>query len=320
MIKLKHTLAMLLLIVFASMCWAAETKNNHPVYAEEENLKKMEFGFLYGPAMPLFDFRNSISDSYSSHWYGVSYVTYTYVEYDLTASFSSSIVGESESGTGFGGFFNYFFHKNFGFQFMLERSSHDVLVKATHSVSMSLDGESLSEKPPFDDTTGSLPVMPISFNMIVRFNGGKNISGYASGGLTYYKADIEAKSKVGDGFPYIYYRDKYDLDFLLYDSVLVPVSIDDSISGAGGNVGGGIVFTIQKNLGIVGDFRYYIGPEKDAYWMLRPGDYTFTINSGYYCIYDQSDIDDFLEEYGRNLRVGVSPSFFRLAFGLKFSF
>ena len=325
MMRFKYILTMLLLIVFASMCLADETKKKPSVIVEEDEFKKVEVGFFFGPAYPQFDFRNSISDSYSSHWYDVSYVTYTFVEYDFDASFSSSIAGKSERGIGFGGFFNYFFHKNFGFQFMLERSSHDVPIYASHSVSMpnvlySYGGESLTAYPPINDTTGNLPVMPISFNVIARFNGGKNISGYASGGLTYYKADIEAKSNVGDGFPYLLYMYDVDLDFLLYDSVLVPVSIDESIGGPGGNVGGGIVFTIRKNLGIVADVRYYLGPTKDVDWTLSPGDYTLSINDDYYLAYDQSDINDFLEEHGENLRVGVSTSFFRLAFGLKFSF
>ena len=320
MMRFKYILTMLLLIVFASMCLADETKKKPSAIVEEDEFKKVEVGFFFGPAFPQFDFRNSIADSYNRYWYDVSYITYTYVEYYIDANFSSSIAGESERGIGFGGFFNYFFHKNFGFQFMLERSSHDVPVQASHSVGMSLDGESLSENPPINDTTGSLPVMPISFNVIARFDGEKNISGYASGGLTYYKADIEANSNVGDGFPYLWYMYDVDLDFLLYDSVLVPVSIDESIGGPGGNVGGGIVFTIQKNLGIVADFRYYLGPTKDIDWTLSPGDYTLSINDDYYLAYDQSDINDFLEGYGNNLRVGVNTSFFRLAFGLKFSF
>ncbi|NVM56447.1 MAG: hypothetical protein HWN66_22305, partial [Candidatus Helarchaeota archaeon] len=321
MIKLKNTLVMLLMAVFFATSSAAEAKNNHPVGAKGKNLKKIEFGFFFGPAMPRFDLKNSIADGYHGYWYNDSYVTSTYIAYYITAFSLSSTCGYPERSIGIGGFINYFFRKNFGFQFMLEKLSYDFLVKTSHNITMIIDGDSHSANPLIKDTMGSLPVMPISFNVIAQSDSGKKISVYTSGGLTYYKADIAAQSKVGDGFPYIYYWDEYDLDVLLYDSVVVPVDINDSISGAGVNGGGGIVFTIGKNLGFVADFRYYLAPKKDAYWMLRPkpGEYPYSYNSEYYLEYDQSHVDAFLEKYAKDLRVGVSPSFYRLAFGLKFS-
>ena len=328
MIRFKYILSIFLLIVFASMCLADETKKKQPVVAEEDDFKKIEVGFLFGSGIPQFDFKNSISDSYSMYWYDES--AYWYTEYDITGSFSSAIIGDSEKGFGVGGFFNYFFHKNFGFQFMLERSTHNVTIEASHSVDMSLFAYwgytyYFNAEPSINDTTGNLTVIPISFNVIGRFDGGKYISGYASGGLTYYKADVEAESKAGYGLKYYWYEYDSDLWFLLYDSVLVPINIDDSISGAGGNVGGGVVFKIQDKVGIVADFRYYIGTKKAVSCTLEPGNYTLSINDKYdlppYSLrLKQTDIDTFLEEYGELVKVEVNSSFFRVAFGLQFRF
>jgi len=329
---------MLLLIVFTSMCLADETKKKPPVVADKEDFKEIQVGFFFGPGYPQFDFENSGSDSYSAHWHDFSPLTRDWVRYDIFGSFSSSIAGESERGFGLGGFFNYFFRRNFGFQFMLERSSYDVPVGALHAVDMSMymvwgDKYFYSAEPSISGTVGSLTVMPISFNGIGRFEPVKNITGYASGGLTYFKAHVEAESRVGYGFPYIWYDNVLDLDFLLYDSVLVPVNIDDSISGVGVNVGGGGVYQIHEKVGIVADFRYYIGPNKDVYWALRPGDYTLLLIDSFLREFGevdwhgpvtmkltQTEIDTFLTEYGELFKVEVNPSFFRIAFGVQFTF
>ena len=324
MARVKYILTIFLLVVFTSMCLASEVKKKQQFFVEEEDFKQIEVAFLLIPCIPQFDFRNSVSDSYSEYWYDSYWYdsSYVYTDYFLTAGFSSSIAGESEMGYGFGGLFNCFFHRNFGFQFMLERSRNDVPVKASHGVDMSINywwgSVDYSEEPYIYDTTGSLTIIPISFNGIARFDGVKNISGYVSGGLTYYKVDIEAKSKLGYGFPFLVYD--YPLWYLRYDSFLVPISIDDSISGAGVNVGGGVVFKIQENVGIVGDFRYYLAPPKIVSWTLTSGEYTLSIYEEYSMRFTQVDIGSFLKEYGELIKVEVNPSFFRIAFGLQFRF
>ena len=338
MAKYKYILTILLLIVFTSICLASEKNKKPPVVAEDEEYKKVEVGVLFGAGIPQFDFRNSISDHYTKYWYcesewfwdwEISDWYYWYTEYNLTGSFSSSIVGESEVGFDFGGYFNYFFHKNFGFQFMAERSRHVVPIEASHNVDLSLYyywGESAyySAEPSIYASKGSLAVIPISFNAIARFDAAKNISGYASGGLTYYKADIEAESNAGYGFPFYWYADDSDLWYLWYDSALIPANIDYSLSGSGGNIGGGITFKIQEKVGIVADLRYYIAPKKDISWTTKAGVYVLSIweKYGWYDPYiniTQDDIDTFLQDYGE-LVVTVNPSFFRVAFGLQFRF
>lgn len=339
MIRFKYILVILLLIFFSSMSLAAETKKKPPVVpAKEDFIKKVEVGFLFGPRTPQFEFSNSTSGSYNAHWHDYSYLTGYWIGYDINGSFSSSIAGDSERSFGFGGFFNYFFRKNVGFQFMLERSRHDVPVGASHGVDTSLhmdwgDRYYYSAEPSIDATTGSLTVMPISFNGLVRYDATEDISGYASGGLTYFKTNIKAESRAGYGYPFVWYYTDYRLDLLLYDSVLVPVSIDDSISGAGINVGGGVVYQILKKVGIVADFRYYLGPKKDIYWAPTPGDYRLLVIDTFLREFGedawhgpvnirltQSDIDTFMEDYGELFRVEVNPSFFRFAFGIQYRF
>ena len=321
----KYILIIFLLIFFASICLAAETEKKQTVVAEEDEFKKVEIGFFFGPDIPQFKFRNTIRDSFSEYWYWES--AYGHTEYELTGNYYTSIRQYSKKSVGFGGFFNYFFHRDFGFQFMLERSSYNVYGFSHHGIYMSLDyywGESDEYSGgEYADTTGRLTVMPISFNGVVRFDGGENISGYASGGLTYYKSDIEAEFKLGYSFPYLWHEYDSDLYYLLHDIISVPVSIDDSVSGMGGNFGVGIVFTFWEKVGIAADFRYYHGAKKDVYWMLRPGDYTHLINDWHGPVtktLTQTDIDIFLEKHGELAKVEVNPSFFRLAFGLQFRF
>jgi len=337
MIKFRHNLVMLLLIVFTFMCLVAEAKSKQPVVAEKDEFKKVEVGFFCGLGTPQFDFKNSISDSYSHYWYDESrwywdeyyyYWYYWYTSYDVTGNYSSSIVGNSKrKGLGFGGFFNYFFHKNFGLQLMLESSNYDIPVEASHSVEVSSYSylpsginRYKSAEPSINDTTGSLAVMPISFNVITRFDIGDNIGGYVSGGLTYYKVDIKAESKGGYGLPYSYYSSSYDLWYLWYGSVLIPVNIDDSFSGTGGNVGGGFSFQIQKNFGIAADFRYYLAPKKDVSWIPKAGNYKEVLYELDTLSITQDDINTFLDENERSLQVEVDPSYYRFAFGLLFRF
>ena len=349
MVRLKYILIMLWVIVFSSMCLAAETENKPPVVPEEEKTKeKIEVGFLFGPGIPFgtsipqFSFRNSVSYSHEWYWYDYSYFDTEYfsISYAIRGRFSSSIAGDSERGIGFGGFFNYFFHRNFGYQFMLERSTHNVPVEASHGVDILLlypywsngveiywgDKIDYSAEPSIDDTRGNLIVIPISFNAIARFDPTENVSGYVSGGITYYKMNIEAESKAGFGLTYNWYDDEQDLNWLVYDSVLIPVSIDDAVSGFGGNVGGGVVFKIQENVGIVADFRYYLGPKKYISWTPKSGTYQLILNDEYdlppphTIALTQTYISSFLEQHGEFFKVEVNPSFFRLAFGLLIRF
>ncbi|TKJ31089.1 hypothetical protein CEE39_07530 [bacterium (candidate division B38) B3_B38] len=321
----KYIMIISLLIVFASVGLAVEMEKQQTVANEEDDFKKVEVGFFFGPNIPQLNFKNAIRDPLSAYWYWES--AYGYTEYDLNVSSISEMGEHSAKSVCFGGLFNYFFGKNFGFQFMLEKSSHNVPLWTSHGIWFRLDyywgerdeyrGNSQAE------TTGSWTVMPISLNGIVRFNNGKIISGYASGGLTYYKADIEAESKVGYRFQYLWYEHDSDLYYLLYDMVSIPMSIDDSVGEIGSNFGVGIVTTFWKKVGILADFRYYHAPKKDVYWTLKPGDYTLLANDWYGPItrtVTQTDIDIFLEEQREFFQVEVNPSFFRFAFGLQFRF
>ena len=321
----KYILIISLLISFTSICLAGQTENKQAVAAEKDKSKKIEVGFFFGAGLHNFDLSSHMGDYLNKYWYWES--AYGHTEYDLTASYSSSIWGHPKTSVGFGGFFNYFFHRDFGFQFMLERSHHNVDDNAGYHIYNELEyswGESdfYSAWDHNVDATVRLIVMPISFNGIFRINGGEYIGGYASGGLTYYKADIEAASIAGYSFSYLWHEYDSDLYYLLYDMVLIPVSIDDSFGGIGGNVGVGVFLSFWEKFGIVADFRYYHAPEKHVPWAAKAGDYTYLINDWYGPLtktVTQSDIDTLFARY-EGFAVEVNPSFFQFAFGLQFRF
>jgi len=322
----------MLLIVFTSLYLDANNQNNSSYLAENNNFKKFEFGFLSGYGLPQFDFKNSFSDSYSDYWYDVSYYTDYYTEYDINIAYSSSVSGKSEGKFTFGGFLNYFFSKNFGFQFMLESANYDIPVEASHSVDLSFyfywgENENYTANPNIENTKGSLSVMPISFNLITKFFIGDIVSGYASGGLTYYQVGFEAESRGGTGLIYYWYQNSSDLWFLDGDSVLIPIYIDDSYKGTGGNVGVGFAFQIHENFGIVADFRYYLAPKEKFTWIPMAGNYKKVLFEEYGWSFSsntlsisQEAINTFLEENERFLQMEVDPSYYRFSIGLKFGF
>lgn len=322
MFKIRSVFLVLFLIFFASIYLQANTQIERSHSLENDGFKKFEFGLFFGIGIPQFDFDNLFSDSETYYWYDSSYWNYT--EYNIDLSYSSNISGTSENKFGFGGFINYLFHKNIGVQFMLESSKFDVPVNASHSVdvfwSYSWGGsDSGSESPSIRQTKGSLSVMPVSLNIITKFYLGSKFSGHASGGLTYYQVDFEAESEAGAGVWYYKYASAYDLWFLFGDSVLLPVSIEGSHSGIGANIGGGLSFEIQKNFGILLDFRYYIAPKEEYIWEARSGSYDTVIYGDYLSI-TQDTIDDSMSQVEEFTTVEVDPSYYRFSLALHFRF
>lgn len=320
MTKLKCFWVLVFLFLFISICFASPDQITRP--GTRNDFKRIELGLMGGPGMPQFDFNNSFSESQTEYWYDSSWWYYT--EYDINLAYSSDVSGAAESKFGFGGFVNYLFVKNIGLQFMLESSKFDVPVDASHSVDVSWsyywgDSYSYSDSPSIKKNTGSLSVIPISFNIITKFHLGSNISGHVSGGLTYYQVDFKAESKGGCGVWYYKYKSSSDLWFLYGDSVLLPISIEDSYSGTGGNAGVGLSFQIHENLGILVDFRYYIAPKKEFTWETSAGNYD-TVIFGDTLSISRDMIDTAMGKIERDIKLEVDPSYYRFSFGLQFRF
>jgi len=330
--KIRNISLVLFLIAFNSIYLSAESQYTRGFKSEKNDFKRVEFGPLFGFGSSSFNFKNSYSDSYTSYWYDTSYWTNYYTEYDMTLAYSSSITGKAESNFAFGGFLNFFFIKNFGLQIMAEGTKFDIPLQSSHSVDLSFSDYSggnynYTANPSIEDTTGKLSIMPISFNLYTRFDIGKNIIGYASGGLTYYKVAIKGETRGGAGVIYQWYDSSYDLWFLEGDSVLIPLYIDDSYSGLGANIGGGLSFQIQKNLGIIADIRYYLAPKGEVAWIPEAGNYKKVLYDKYGWTFgsnslsiSQAGINDFLKENERYLQVKVDPSYFHISMGLIFRF
>jgi len=321
MFKIRNAFLVLSLILFVSIHLQANIQIEGSHSVKDYEFKKFEFGLFFGIGMPKFDFENSFTESETYHWYDSSY--WYYYDYNLNLAYSSNVSGVAESKFGFGGFINYLFHQNIGLQFMLESSKFDVPVEASHSVDVTYSGtwgsQYFSGSPTIQKNTGRLSVMPISFNIFTKFYFGSNISGHASGGLTYYQVEFEAESKGGVGVWYYTYVSSYDLWRLDADSVLLPVSIDDSYSGTGGNIGGGFSFEIQKNIEILIDFRYYFAPKKEFIWETKAGNYD-TVIFGDTLSISRSEIDSAIGEVERFITVEVDPSYYRFSLALKFMF
>lgn len=331
MVKIRKILFVLILIIFSSLYLGANTQDERWVESEENDFNKFEFGLLFGFGLPSFNFINSFSESRVAYWYDDTFWIYT--EYDLTLTYSSSIEGKAESNIAFGGFLNFFFIKNFGLQILVEGSKFNIPVQSSHSVDISASyywgtTDSWTANPSIDDTTGKLSIMPISFNLLARFDIGKNIIGFASGGLSYYKIVIQTETEGGVGVRYYYYNSSNGLWFYWADSVLIPLYLDESYSGIGGNIGGGLTFQIQENVGIVAEIRYYLAPKKEVKWRGRAGNYkkvffdkysSWNFASNTISI-SSTEIDEFIAEQGNALIVEVDPSYFRVSVGLIFRF
>ncbi len=136
---------------------------------------------------------------------------------------------------------------------------------------------------------------------------------YLSGGYTLFKNKFNAKSDMGIAIsnwrpvPPKYYMQQIDV-------AKVPITISDSWTGHGINIGAGIYYKKTEILAVTADIRYYYCPLKDMYWFWNTGTYagvdkswvTLNIDSETAAIYEDATTG-----------FTVNPSFFVISVGFK---
>jgi len=172
-----------------------------------------------------------------------------------------------------------------------------------------------------DDTTGSrnatyalsgeMSLMPISLNLIYKIPASAMFQPYLSAGLSYLTGSFKADSTAGYPFWYL------TPGFQNIDYLAVPIAIDESLSGLGGNIGGGVdVYfspTVAFNIGAI----YFLGKEFSFNWSPAPGTYRGELHTGNSWLFPQALATDFQAVF---TPVTIKTSFFKLLAGFKIGF
>jgi hypothetical protein len=158
------------------------------------------------------------------------------------------------------------------------------------------------------DTSGSLSVLPLSFDLVYRFPSGM-FSPYLNAGLTFFLANFKADSTVG-------YANAWYIgpSSMTYDYADIPISIDEKMDGLGFNVGAGFDFHLGPGLALTVDAVYFMGKSADFNWYVAPGDYFYNYHPTIYTPFSDSLAQSFSELLGK---VKVTLSFFKILAGIK---
>jgi opacity protein-like surface antigen len=118
-------------------------------------------------------------------------------------------------------------------------------------------------------------------------------------------------------WPYIIY---YTVTSQYVDVFTVPADIaNQSWTGFGANLGGGITFNLSRGFSLVAEARYYYCPKKELNFAVSSGSYNGALdNLKSYAL--SATTMDALVTSGAMSKMSVNPSFIRAAFGLRISF
>jgi len=231
-----------------------------------------------------------------------------------SANSSGRISAELGKPIGFDGAFNYYFAKGLGIQLRI-----DVNSKAKFSdSSMSnyqlnwtwLSGESYSAEDAWP-VNGDLSLTVISGNVIYKIQGNSMLVPLLSGGVSFFTGKINADTRVS-------YADTWEIaPYQFIDYFDIPARLDESISGIGFNIGGGLDVAFSQSIAVNVDARYFVRGSIEAPWKLQPGTYTSNVQEGWTLTLSQADVE-LLEQAINPFKVNLS--FFKISLGLKFMF
>jgi outer membrane protein W len=158
------------------------------------------------------------------------------------------------------------------------------------------------------DVTGDFFVTPLSLDLVYRFPVG-SFTPYISAGVSYFISKFKAKTNIG--WANCWFIDAWTE---AYDYLILPVSIDKPLNGAGFNFGAGFDFRIGPNLAFAIDATYFLGKSMEAKWYMPPGRYYYTGWTHAYTDFDQHDSDLFADDLDP---VKIKTSFFKILIGIK---
>lgn len=227
----------------------------------------------------------------------------------VTGHEEGDIQHKMNSPLGLGISFSYFFSEGLGLRLRVDPgfgqniSDSSSLYSADYS--WSGGGDSIQTQW---DTSGSLSVLPLSFDLVYRFPSGM-FSPYINAGLSFFLASFKADSTVG-------YANAWYIgaSTMTYDYLDVPISIDEKMDGLGFNVGAGLDFHLGPGLAVTVDAAYFMGKSADFNWYIAPGDYYYNNHPAVYTPFSDSYAQGYSELLGK---VKVSLSFFKILVGIK---
>jgi|GEM_PF-2735705 len=218
---------------------------------------------------------------------------------------------------GFGASFSYLFFEGFGIQIKFDMFFKQSLIAADSGSDYTIDWRwSTPPFGPYDeseswDATGELSVMPISFNLIYKFQAG-SIAPYITAGGTYFLGKVMFDMFAGKSFSWTSGWSQY-IDY--FD---VPIYVDDSIAQFGFNAGAGVDIMITPSVAVNLAGTYFIGSKVNYNWMADAGTYL-----GNFFDLDWDLNQDFVDSIMENLNIPpleVNLTFFQILFGIKILF
>jgi len=228
-------------------------------------LAQSKFNFFFMGNVPLYSQTDSIS--WSANW------SHKWLE-SITERGVTDIENKAKI-PGFGAGFSYLFTDNLGIEVRVDYMNSDAEVTASYNVNWewSSSTSSNSETYTFPNIeTGSLSVMPISLNIFYKAQTESYLTPYISGGLSYFNGNYEVNTRSMYAYPYEYTSQGYnwiDIEWWTFD-----YKIDESISGIGGNIGGGVDLRLMEVFSIGIEARYFVGPKvDDLQWEIVRKDY-----------------------------------------------
>lgn len=218
--------------------------------------------------------------------------------------------GKTSPGLGFG--VNVYPHRVLGFQFLLDRTSIDVVGEnGSHEVDLVWDSINFPSPDPVvressfsfvaPGTEGRLGELALSFNLTARFGAPGAVSGCVSSGLTYFRFDGEAE-RLGALAGWLG-------GHAVLFTELFEMAYSTATAGAlGFNVGGNADFALGSRAAIFVDVRLLWAPRTEAEVTL-----TEVVSENVVSV-PVSQIDRYLGLPP----ISIDPGFFRVLLGVKF--
>jgi len=286
-----------------------ETYQRPPsAFAEPETFTRFHiFGNL---GLPMYSSTESMS--WSDRW------SYRYINNVSEGGFID--LENKSKKPGFGAGIIFMITRNIGVEARMDRVGGDVTANSGFSVewtwSSSVGGGSYEgDIDPYSPGTGSLYIMPFSFNLYIKVPVNPMIVPHFSAGVSIFTGKFSAKATMGDAgswywtvWPYFYQI----VDWFEYQYE-IP---EESISDFGFNAGGGLTIQFTRNIGLDIDARYFRGPKKDFVWTL--------VRKTYESLdweFEASDTRlDNHEELMQETPITISLGFFTITFGIVIGF
>jgi opacity protein-like surface antigen len=272
------------------------------LFAQYGDEKRIEFSITGGFGLSSLDAVSSYVDDWGPYYHLQE--VYEYTDFTMTKK-NSFTLGASLS---------YFFTPNVGIQFGGAYFAPKTDIYSDWGFTWNWYGfGDVSDSDTFGLTEGKFSSIPLYINLIAKYRMG-SIELFASGGPAFFinKFEADATSLYGDSLYLSYWwGSEQFIDFFA-----IPVYIDQSWTGFGFDVGGGVDILFSPSMAFTVEARYFYCPNKDLYWTWQTGTYD-SFEYGWFAGWDYSD---FSTAESLTSALTIKPSFFSISGGFKFFF